>query len=78
MDFLTALGKGILKQTDICVSQIKAILSDALDQAQQILSASDLDSMKQEVYRFSSGIHQSSELNKVIKDYLPSVRYEYM
>ena len=71
---MTAFGKGILKQSDIRVSQIKTILSEALEQAQHNLSASDLNSMKQEVYRFTAGIHQPSELNKFIKDYKPEVR----
>lgn len=74
IDYLLAFGKGILKQDDIHAEQVKVILNDGLNEAQNNVESKDFKALKQEVNKFSNALHRIIELERAIKDYKCDVR----
>lgn len=67
---MSPLAKGLLRSDNLHLVQIKAVLNDAVNEAEGKLSPADLQRVKDEIYRLGTGTYNKvSELEKVAKDF---------
>jgi len=69
--YLTALAKGLLRPDEGHIPQIKAILMDALQDAEYQIPDVDFNQLKEHVNNYIKTPHTLDELNKVIENYSP-------
>jgi hypothetical protein len=73
ISFVIALVKGVLRQEDPHVPQVRMILNEALTELKEKVPEDQYNKVKTEVYRLGTAMHVVSELDKVVKDYKPKV-----